>query len=38
MQVHPETNFLIVLEKDHQSLSVTQLEEEKQKIFEETKD
>ncbi len=38
MQVHPETNYLVVLEKDHQSKSMKQLEEEKQQIFEETKD
>lgn len=38
MQVHPETNYLIVLEKDHQSKSIRQLEEEKQMIYEETKD
>ena len=38
MQVHPETNYLVVLEKDHQSKSISQLEEEKQQIFEETKD
>ena len=30
MQVHPDTNYLIVLEKDHQSKSIRQMEEEKQ--------
>ena len=29
---------MIVLEKDHQSKSIAQLEEEKQQIYEETKD
>ena len=38
MQVHPDTNYLIVLEKDHQSKSIRQLEEEKERICEETKD
>lgn len=38
MQTHPETNYLVVLEKDHQSKTMKQLEEEKQLIYEETKD
>jgi len=38
LQVHPDTNFLVVLEKDHQSKSIKQMEEEKQLICEETKD
>ena len=38
MQVHPDTNYLIVLEKDHACKSIQQMEEEKQRICEETKD
>jgi splicing factor 3B subunit 3 len=28
-QLHPETNFLIVLEKDHQSYDISELDEKK---------
>ena len=38
MQIHPETGYLIVLEKDHQSKSIQMIEQEKQRIYEETKD
>jgi len=38
IQVHPETNFLVVLEKDHQAYSEQELAAKKQAVFEETKD
>ena len=38
MQIHPETQYLVVLEKDHQSFSYDELESIKKYGFEETKD
>ena len=38
IQIHPESNYLVVLEKDHQSKSMSELKADKQRIFEETKD
>ena len=38
IQVHPETNYLIVLEKDHASHSIAELEEIKQKASQKTDD
>ena len=35
---HPDTNYLLVLEKDHNAHSVNALSDLKQKVYEETKD
>ncbi len=38
MVVHPETNYLVILEKDHQSFSAQEREDIRKKIAEDTKD
>ena len=38
IQVHPETNFLVVLEKDHQSHSIEELNKIKEDVFNKTND
>jgi PhoPQ-activated pathogenicity-related protein len=36
--VHPETNYLITLERDHNQASISTLEDQRQKIYSATKD
>jgi len=36
--LHPETNFLLVLEKDHQAYNQRELDDKKQEVYAETKD
>ena len=36
--MHPDTNYLVVLEKDHQSKTIVEADAEKQQNFAETKD